>query len=220
MALPPYDPKFTMAWGKKTLDYEFDQDHDETESAAIVAAELISSARHAAKLDSERTEYSARYLVDNAAGQNLTVRKCLEFALKNGIPKAEDWPLLKPPPSYKPDLVSLRGEVVEHEDLEEVHALLKHQTVGAKLHVFQQNAIYCGSSGETAKYVGLRDGIVEGVEKFKGKSVARVKVWYKKKFITVKVALSRVFYDPWELGLRFCLLTFLSHAYPSEILSI
>ncbi|CAA7035594.1 unnamed protein product [Microthlaspi erraticum] len=205
MALPPYDPKFTIACS--VAGSEYDPEHDASESAAVVAAELISYARLAKKLDSVRTEYSARYLLDNiACHQCLTVSKCLDFALKNGIPKAEDWPRLgstatKPPPSYKPDLVSMKGEVVEPEYLDEALELLKYQAVGAKLHVFtphielQQEAIYCGPSGEPAKYVGLRDGIIVAVEKIYGKSIATVKVWYKKQFVIVKVALSRGFFS-------------------------
>ncbi|CAA7053567.1 unnamed protein product [Microthlaspi erraticum] len=207
MALPPYDPNFTIAFGREGFETEDDQEHDASESATVVAAELISSTRLALKLDSERTEYSSRYLLDNAASRsNLTVKKCLEFAIKNGIPKAEDWPLLgsmvkKPPPSYKPDLVFTKGDVFETKDLDQVRELMKYHPVGAKLHVFsphielQQDAIYCASSGEPARYVGLRDGVIVGVEKFKGKSMAKVKLWYKKKFVFVKVALSRMFFD-------------------------
>lgn len=64
------------------------------------------------------------------------------------------------------------------------------------------------SSGEYARYVGLRDGIVVGTEKIQGKSMAIVKVWYKKKFVVVKVALSRMFYlagvGPSVLLVDFC----------------
>ncbi|EOA36237.1 hypothetical protein CARUB_v10010206mg [Capsella rubella] len=213
MALPPYDPKFTMAvsFGRKK-DFKFDKKHDVSASAAIVAAELISSARLAHNLDSVRTEYSAQYLVDNAGSRRskLTVKDCLEFALKKGIPKAEDWPQLgsksKPPSSHKPALVSLEGQVTEPKDFEEAREILVNQPVGAKLHVFsphielQQDAIYCASSGEPTRYVGLRDGIILGVEKIEGKSIAIVKVWYKKKFIVLKVALSRMFYWPPDIG--------------------
>ncbi|XP_010471249.2 PREDICTED: uncharacterized protein LOC104751067 [Camelina sativa] len=188
MALPPYDPSFTMAFriGGGT--------------------EIVNDQEHALKLDSVHTEYSAQYLVDNAGshGHKLTVKGCLEFALYKGIPKAEDWPHLgsvsKPPSSYKPALVSMKGQVIEPKDIEEARDLLVHQPVGAKLHVFsphlelQQDGIYCGSSGEPASYVGLRDGIILGVEKIYGKSIATVKVWYKRKFIILKVALSRMFY--------------------------
>jgi len=121
---------------------------DESASAAIVAVELISSARLALKLDSVRTEYSAQYLVDKAGSRNLrrrrklTVKDCLNFALKKGgIPRAEDWPPLgsesKTPSSYEPALVSMKGEVIEPKDMDEVPELLVHQSaVGAKLHVF------------------------------------------------------------------------------------
>ncbi|CAA7053569.1 unnamed protein product [Microthlaspi erraticum] len=199
MALPPYDPNFTMVIGYGESETEYDQEHDASESAAVVAAELISSARLSLKLDTVRTEYSSRYFLDNAASRsNLTVKKCIEFAIKNGIPKAEDWPVLG---SNKPALVFMKGEVIETKYLEDVRELMKFHPVGAKLHVFsphielQQDAIYCASSGEPARYVGLRDGVIVGVEKFKGKSMAKVKLWYKKKFVFVKVALSRMFFD-------------------------
>ncbi|XP_019095772.1 PREDICTED: uncharacterized protein LOC104760782 isoform X2 [Camelina sativa] len=144
MALPPpYDPSFTMAFriGEPT-EIVNDQEHGESASAAIVAADLISSARLALKLDSVHTEYSAQYLVDNAGshGRELTVKGCLKCALNKGIPKAEDWPHLgsvsKPPSSYKPALVSMKGQVIEPKDIEEARDLLVHQPVGAKLHVF------------------------------------------------------------------------------------
>ncbi|KAG7657173.1 hypothetical protein ISN44_As01g042560 [Arabidopsis suecica] len=183
MALPPYDPNFTLAfsYGRRDNVFENDPEHDESASAAI---------------------------------------DCLTFALKKGgIPRAEDWPPLgsesKTPSSYEPALVSMKGEVIEPKDMDEVRELLVHQSaVGAKLHVFtphielQQDAIYCASSGEYARYVGLRDGIVVGTEKIQGKSMAIVKVWYKKKFVVVKVALSRMFYlagvGPSVLLVDFC----------------
>ncbi|KAL1191006.1 Protein HEAT-INDUCED TAS1 TARGET 5 [Cardamine amara subsp. amara] len=222
MALP-YDPNFTMAFtfGTQT-EIENDQEHDESASAAVVAVDLISSARLSLKLDSVYTEYSAQYLVDNSGspGLKLTVKNCLEFALNKGIPKADDWPHLgsvsKPPSSYKPALVSMKGQVIEAEDLEEVCDLLVHQPVGAKLHVFtpqielQQRGIYCGPSGEPGRYVGLRDGIIVGVEKIQGKSIATVKIWHKKKFTFFKVALSRMFVlsslgiEPTGLLVDFC----------------
>ncbi|CAH8254882.1 unnamed protein product [Arabidopsis lyrata] len=215
MALPPpYDPNFKLAFSLGSIaEIENHQDHDESASAAVVAVDLISSARFALKLDSVYTEYSAKYLVDNAGGSHrgrkLTVKDCLEFAInKGGIPKAEDWPrlgsVIKPPSSYKPDLVSMKGQVIEPKTMEEACDLLVHQPVGAKLHVFmphielQQDGIYCGTSGEPASYVGLRDAIIIGAENIQGKSIATVKVWYKKKFIFLKVAMSRWFqlYSP------------------------
>ncbi|KAL1215332.1 Protein HEAT-INDUCED TAS1 TARGET 5 [Cardamine amara subsp. amara] len=199
MALP-YDPKFTMAF---TIgigpEIEKDQEHDESLSAAMVAVDLLSSARFALKLDSVYTKYSAQYLVDKAKYSQVSVKDCLELALKKGIPKAQDWPVSNPSSSYKPALVSMKGQVIEPKDMEEVCDFLIHQPVGAKLHVFsphidlQQNGIYCGSSGEPASYVGLRDGIIVGVEKIQGKSIATVKIWYKNKFRFLKVALSRMF---------------------------
>ncbi|KFK22930.1 hypothetical protein AALP_AAs51418U000100 [Arabis alpina] len=180
---------------------------DVSDSAAVVAVDLISNQRLALKLDHVYTEYSAQYLVDNARpkkrGTDLTVKGCLEFALKKGIPKAEDWThlgsLSKPPSSYKPALVLMKGQATEAKNVEEAYDLLEDQPVGAKLHVFspqidhQQDRIYCGGSGEDSCYVGLRDGIIVGVEKIQGKSIATVKLWYKKEFRFVKVAMSMMF---------------------------
>jgi len=42
-----------------------------------------------------------------------------------------------PPSSYVPALVSMKGEVIEPKNMDEVRELLVHQlAVGAKLHVF------------------------------------------------------------------------------------
>ncbi|VVA99218.1 unnamed protein product [Arabis nemorensis] len=208
MALP-YDPNFRMAIGPGLTPIEKDQEHDSSASAAVVAVDLISSARLALKLNSVYTEYSAQYLVDNARTNErgmdltLTVKDYLEFALNKGIPKAEDWPELgsefTPSSSYKPALVSMKGEVIEAKNMEEACDLLLDQPVGAKLHVFSPqidlvgDGVYCGASGENASYVGLRDGIIVGGDKIQGKSIATVKLWYKKQFRFVKVALSRMF---------------------------
>ncbi|CAD5314921.1 unnamed protein product [Arabidopsis thaliana] len=179
MALPPYDPNFKFAFSLGTIAKH--QDY---------ALDLISSARFALKLDSVYTEYSAKYVVDNAGGSH------------------KDWPrlgsVITPPSSYKPDLVSMKGQVIEPKTIEEACDMVVDQPVGAKLHVFkphielQQDGIYCGTSGEPASYVGLRDAIIIGVEKIQGKSIGTVKVWYKKKFIFLKVAMSRWFqlYSP------------------------
>ncbi|VVB04901.1 unnamed protein product [Arabis nemorensis] len=211
MALP-YDPDFTMAYRTGDLKIDDDVDHDASVSAAIVAVDLISSARLSLKLDTVYTEYSAQYLVDNARSRQqrrqdlkLTVKDCLKFVLNKGIPKAEDWPHLgsvsKPPSSYKPALVSMKGQVIETRNVEEARDWLMHQPVGAKLHVFsphidlQQDAIYCGSSGEPSGYVGLRDGIIVEEQMIGGKSIAIVKLWYKNSFRFVNVAMSRMFAD-------------------------
>ncbi|KFK24575.1 hypothetical protein AALP_AAs45078U000200 [Arabis alpina] len=95
----------------------------------------------------------------------------------------------------------MKGKVIEATNVQEAYDLLEDQPVGAKLHVFrpqldldlQHDGIYCGGSGEVCCYVGLRDGIIVGVEKIQGKSIATVKLWYKNEFRFVKVAMSRMF---------------------------
>ncbi|VVB10765.1 unnamed protein product [Arabis nemorensis] len=196
MALP-YDPNFRMAIQIGEIKIDRDLEHDSSVSAAIVAVDLISSTRLAHKLDSAYTEYSAQYLVDNALPKRknrqggtdlkLTVKDCLEFALKKGIPKAEDWPhlgsVLKPPSSYKPALVSMKGDVIEAKTTNEAWHLSKDQPVAAKLHVFSPQidlvgeGVYCGPSGEDSGYVGLRDCIIVQEDKIMGKAIATVKVW-------------------------------------------
>jgi len=82
-----------------------------------------------------------------------------------------------------------------------------------------------GPSGEPASYVGLRDGIIVKVEKIQRKTIGTVKIWYKKKFVFLKVAMARRFArfsQPQDIGPgtqpdfghHCCLLTFVSHAYP------
>ncbi|KAL9830981.1 hypothetical protein AtNW77_Chr3g0195891 [Arabidopsis thaliana] len=172
---------------------------DKVSSAALVVVDLISSTRLALKLDSAYTEYSAQYLVDHVVASShrlkLTVKNYIAFALNNGgIPKAEDWPqfgsVSKPLSSYKPALVLMKGQVIEPKNIEEVRDLLVHQLVGAKLHVFSPRN---GPSGEPASYVGLRDGIIVKVEKIQRKTIGTVKIWYKKKFVFLKVAMARRF---------------------------
>lgn len=122
-------------------------------AAAMVAVNLLSSARVILKLDNAYTEYSAQYLVDNAcpkkeAGQGemdhdcskLTAKDCLEFVLKEGIPKGEEWPhlgcMFKPPSSYNPARLSMKGEVIEPKNLDEALKFFRQQPIGAGLHVF------------------------------------------------------------------------------------
>ncbi|XP_010438269.1 PREDICTED: uncharacterized protein LOC104721889 [Camelina sativa] len=124
------------------------EDYDASQSAALVAANLISAARVILKLDTEYTSYSAQFLVDNACpkkedGQSceLTVKDALAFALKEGLPKEVVWAhlgcMFKPPPSAcRIPRVSMKEEVVEAKDLDGAFKLLVHQPVGAKLHVF------------------------------------------------------------------------------------
>uniref|UniRef100_A0A1J3CSY9 Uncharacterized protein n=1 Tax=Noccaea caerulescens TaxID=107243 RepID=A0A1J3CSY9_NOCCA len=194
------------------------EDYDESQSAAIVAANLISSARCVLELDSEFTELSAQFLVDNASpeqesGQGrrkLTVKDCLEIAFKEGIPKLEHWAhlgcIFKPPgiASFIPR-VPVKGEVVEAKKLEEGLTLLNQfqQPIGAKLHVFSpqldrlgDKEIYdgpAGPGGAETRYVGLRDVIICYAKRFKGTTVAKVKICYKKKTSFIKVSLERMF---------------------------
>ncbi|CAH2077555.1 unnamed protein product [Thlaspi arvense] len=72
------------------------EEHDASERAAIVAANLISSARVILKLDSEFTEYSAQFLVDNAGPkkeemdqQPVTVKDCVDYLRDISRPKEE-----------------------------------------------------------------------------------------------------------------------------------
>ncbi|CAA7022871.1 unnamed protein product [Microthlaspi erraticum] len=221
------------------------EEHNASERAAMVAVNLISSARVILGLDSEFTEYSAQYLVDNAGpkkelGQReleqqrrgvtmqdcveylrdianpnsqgetdqqprreLTVKDCLECAFREGIPRQEHWGHLGcvfkvPPFASLIPRVPMKGEVIEAKELEEAFELLGKQPVGAKLHVFSPQidsvgeGVYDGP-GEGTSYVGLRDVIICSVEKFKGDSIANVKICYKKKTSFMKVSLTRMF---------------------------
>ncbi|CAA7022948.1 unnamed protein product [Microthlaspi erraticum] len=195
------------------------EDFDESQNAAIVAANLISSARFLLKLDSEFTELSAQFLVDKASPENesaqgrrkLTVKDCLEIAFKEGIPKLEHWAhlgcIFKPPGiSSFIARVPVKGlEVVEAKKLEEGLALMRQfeQPVGARLHVFSpqldrlgDKEIYdgpAGPGGAETRYVGLRDCIVCDVKKFKGTTVAKAKITYKTKTSFIYVSLQRMF---------------------------
>ncbi|XP_033132663.1 protein HEAT-INDUCED TAS1 TARGET 4 isoform X4 [Brassica rapa] len=76
------------------------EEDDSAERAATVAANLISSARLILKRDSEFTEYSAQYLVDNALvvkepvqqgppRSTFTIADCLEHLVDVASPKTE-----------------------------------------------------------------------------------------------------------------------------------
>ncbi|CAG7898473.1 unnamed protein product [Brassica rapa] len=76
------------------------EEDDSAERAATVAANLISSARLILKLDSEFTEYSAQYLVDNTLvvkepvqqgppRSTFTIADCLEHLVDVASPKTE-----------------------------------------------------------------------------------------------------------------------------------
>ncbi|KFK30349.1 hypothetical protein AALP_AA7G249900 [Arabis alpina] len=202
----PHTKKETLALGDSNMRNLKREDVIQLERKgyfrSVVAVDLISSVRVQLKLDSVYTEYSAQYLVENACPKKrqgtdlkLTVKDCLEFALKEGIPKAEDWPHLgsevKPPSSYKPALVSMKGEVIEAENMEEAWDLSRYQPVAAKLHLFSPHidlvgdGIYGGPSGEEAGYVGLRDVIIVDEQMIQGKAIAR--------FQFVKVAMGMMF---------------------------
>ncbi|XP_010438266.1 PREDICTED: uncharacterized protein LOC104721886 [Camelina sativa] len=218
-------------------------DYDASQSAALVAVSLISSARVISKLDAEYTEYSAQYLVDNAGKEevegeldqphcqytmenilrylvenvwtrredrpeeldqprhDLTVKECLEFAFKKGLPRGEHWAHLGcvskvPPFACQIPRVPMRGEVIEATNWDEAFELLKQQPMGARLHVFSpefyrvgEEGLYEGPSGNGTRYVGLRDVIVVEVERIEGEIVVTVQIFYKKKTSFVKVAM-------------------------------
>ncbi|EOA27803.1 hypothetical protein CARUB_v10023956mg [Capsella rubella] len=187
------------------------EDYDASHSAAMVAANLISSARLILNLDTEYTQYSAQFLVDNARSKredgqrcDLTVKDALAFALKKGIPKEVLWAhlgcIFKPPPSacHIPR-VHMKGKVVEAKDLDGAFKLLEHQPVGAKLHVFTPDidllgdGIFHGPSGYESSYVGLRDVVIVSVKNIEDETVATVKICYKKKTAYIKVSLTQMF---------------------------
>ncbi|XP_010441643.1 PREDICTED: uncharacterized protein LOC104724791 [Camelina sativa] len=71
------------------------EDYDASEHAAVVAVNLISSARVILKLDSAYTEYSAQYLVDNAGkedvqGESFTIENVLRYMEEHVQTKMED----------------------------------------------------------------------------------------------------------------------------------
>lgn len=71
----------------------------------------------------------------------LTLKDCLECALRDGLPLAEHWTHLgcvqkTPPFASSIPRVPMKGELVEAETSEEASKLLMLQPVGAKLHVF------------------------------------------------------------------------------------
>ncbi|OAO95177.1 hypothetical protein AXX17_AT5G17800 [Arabidopsis thaliana] len=197
------------------------EDYDASQHAAMVAVNLISSARLILKLDTVYTEYSAQYLVDNAGKEDdqgemdepssqeqpLTVKDCLECAFKKGLPRSEQWahvgcPFKAPPFACQIPRVPMKGEVIETKSLDEAFKLLIKQPVGARLHVFSPEldnvgeGFYEGLSSQSSKesrYVGLRDVIIVAVDKSEGKTVATVKICYKKKTSFVKVLVSRMF---------------------------
>ncbi|KAL9279840.1 hypothetical protein AtEden1_Chr5g0101521 [Arabidopsis thaliana] len=206
------------------------EDYDASQHAAMVAVNLISSARLILKLDTVYTEYSAQYLVDNAGKEDdqgemdepssqftienlhqymqpLTVKDCLECAFKKGLPRREHWAHVgctfkAPPFACHIPRVPMKGEVIETKSLDEAFKLLIKQPVGARLHVFSPDldnvgeGVYEGLSSLSSKesrYVGLRDVIIVAVNKSEGKTVATVKICYKKKTSFVKVCLSRMF---------------------------
>ncbi|CAA7047323.1 unnamed protein product [Microthlaspi erraticum] len=217
---------------------------DASQRAAMLAVDLISSARVIFKVDREYTAYSAQYLVDNAgpkketAGQGeweqgrgvtmndlveylrdiaipketdqerpeLTVKDCLECAFRDGLPKAEHWGHLGcvskvPPFASLIPRVPMKGKVLEAEKWGRGGAaLLRKQPVGAKLHVFSPEidlvdegvGFYDGPAGRGSTYVGLRDVMITGFGRRKGKKFAELRICYKKKSKFIKVSLERV----------------------------
>ncbi|AED92499.1 unnamed protein product [Arabidopsis thaliana] len=139
--------------------------------------------------------------------QPLTVKDCLECAFKKGLPRREHWAHVgctfkAPPFACHIPRVPMKGEVIETKSLDEAFKLLIKQPVGARLHVFSPDldnvgeGVYEGLSSlsrKESRYVGLRDVIIVAVNKSEGKTVATVKICYKKKTSFVKVCLSRMF---------------------------
>ncbi|XP_010447810.1 PREDICTED: uncharacterized protein LOC104730347 [Camelina sativa] len=219
-------------------------DYDASQSAALIAVSLISSARVISKLDAELTEYSAQYLVDYVGKEevegemdqphcqytvenllqyvvenvwtkkedrqeeevqqrpDVTVKECLQFAFKKGLPRREHWAHLGcvskvPPFACQIPRVPMNGEVMEATNWDEALELAMQQPVGARLHVFSpefdrrlgEKGIYDGPSGKGTRYVGLRDVIVVEAARINGKDVATVQICYKKKTYFVKVAV-------------------------------
>ncbi|XP_020874320.1 protein HEAT-INDUCED TAS1 TARGET 4 isoform X1 [Arabidopsis lyrata subsp. lyrata] len=77
------------------------EDYDASQSAALVAVNLISSARFMLKLDTEFTEYSAQFLMDNAGKEDdpgemdqqrcqVTTENCLRYLAEHVWTKRED----------------------------------------------------------------------------------------------------------------------------------
>ncbi|EOA13834.1 hypothetical protein CARUB_v10026934mg [Capsella rubella] len=77
------------------------EDYDASQHAALVAVNLISSARVILNLDAEFTEYSAQYLVDNAGKEDeqgemdlqssqATPENCMKYLMEHVMNKMED----------------------------------------------------------------------------------------------------------------------------------
>ncbi|CAH8364281.1 unnamed protein product [Eruca vesicaria subsp. sativa] len=157
------------------------------------------------KMASPKTEAELEEMEKQQQRRNkITVKDCLECAFKEGIPKRESWAHLgcvSPVPPFAAFMprVPMRGEVIEVKDLEEVVKLSKEQPIGAKLVVFSPeiervgNGVYVGpSGGGGSRYVGLRDVILCGAEKFDGDDVMNVQINYKKVTKIIKVSLTRM----------------------------
>ncbi|CAN8230041.1 unnamed protein product [Cochlearia groenlandica] len=191
------------------------EEHTPSQSAALIAVSLISSARVILKLDSEFTEYSAHYLVENACPKkkdregetDLTVKDAFKYIFKEGIPRADRWAhlgcVVKQPAfaRYIPR-VPMKGEVIETNNLVEAFKMHRRQPIGARLHVFSpaldrvgEEGIYVGLS-DGSSYVGLRDCIMVAVKPINGDIVATVQLLYKKKTLFVKVSTSITFLPP------------------------
>ncbi|KAJ0247462.1 hypothetical protein HA466_0168630 [Hirschfeldia incana] len=135
----------------------------------------------------------------------ITVKDCLECALKEGIPRYEHWGHLGcvskvPPYAVLMPRVPVKGEVVEAKKLEDAFKLLQDGPVGAKLHVFSpaidlvgEDGVYDGPAGGGTSYVGLRDVMLAAVSKINGEAVGVVKICYMKKTRYLNVSLRRMF---------------------------
>ncbi|XP_009108976.2 protein HEAT-INDUCED TAS1 TARGET 4 isoform X1 [Brassica rapa] len=139
----------------------------------------------------------------------ITVKDCLECAFKEGIPKRESWAHLgcvSPVPAFASFMprVPMKGKVIEVKKLEDAIKLMKRHPIAAKLLVFspeidhvgnvQYLGVYVGPSGAVgeSRYVGLRDVILCGEEKFEGDDVMNVQICYKKRTSIFKVSLTRM----------------------------
>ncbi|KAJ0247463.1 hypothetical protein HA466_0168640 [Hirschfeldia incana] len=158
------------------------------------------------KLASPKTEAELEEMEkDQQRRARITVKDCLECAFKEGIPRREQWAHLgcvSPVPAYASFIprVPMRGTVIETQELDEAVKLMKDNLIAAKLLVFSPeiervgNGVYVGPSGAAgeSRYVGLRDVILCGGEKFQGDDVMNVQICYKKRTSIIKVSLTRM----------------------------
>ncbi|XP_010436343.1 PREDICTED: uncharacterized protein LOC104720070 [Camelina sativa] len=187
-----------------------------TEYSAQYLVDNVGKEEVEGEMDQESCQYTMenilRYLVENVwtkkddrqeeldRRHDLTVKECLEFAFKKGLPRGEHWAHLGcvskfPPFACQIPRVPMKEEVIEATNWDEAFELLKQQPMGARLHVFSpefyrvREGFYEGPSGNGTRYVGLRDVIVVEVERIEGEIVVTVQIFYKKKTSFVKVVM-------------------------------